>query len=496
MKKIWISLIYFLCPSLSFAQLNCDTELFSGIVDIEISDISQKSDPVNHCEITGVIGTELQFRLWLPESWNGKFVMGGGGGFAGTLGNQALQQGVLESGYATVSTNTGHSGFGANWALNNLERITNYGHAGVHRVAVESKRMIADFYEDSIDRSYFFGCSNGGRQALMEAQRYPNDFDGIVAGAPAYNFTGLMAGFLTTQQAMFPDPAQLQDPLLSVSELEIVEREYLNQCDVNDGLQDRILNNPTSCNFDVTDLPSCSAVDDDSCFTESEIAALKVVYDGPTDNQGNSLFYGFPFGGEAEAGGWPAWITGGAQPDSPNPYPNAHHFFAAELMKYMVFHDAGFDYSGYNMDEYMNDTRPVSPTLVANSPDLSAFRDQGGKLIMYQGWSDAAITALGTIGYYEEVLESDASAADDVRLFMMPGVLHCAGGRGPSYVRFVDALDEWVESGDAPDSLQANFLDENFSPDGGRPLCAFPEEAIYDGSGSDRDPVNFQCEAP
>ncbi|MDP6096154.1 MAG: tannase/feruloyl esterase family alpha/beta hydrolase [Gammaproteobacteria bacterium] len=485
-----------LLPAMAGAQSNCDVNLFPEMLDLDITAASQQSEPVSHCEVTGVIGTELQFRLLLPENWNGKFVMGGGGGFAGTLGNQALTQGVLESGYATVSTDTGHSGFGADWALNNLERITNYGHAGVHRTAVEAKHMISDYYDDSIDRSYFYGCSNGGRQALMEAQRYPQDFDGIVAGAPAYNFGGLIAGFLASQQAMFPDPNQLKTSLLSLQELEIVETEYLARCDANDGLTDGILNNPLSCDFDVAELPACSAIDSDSCFTESEIAALKSVYDGPTDSAGNQLFYGFPFGGEPDAGGWSTWTTGGAQDDSLNPYPNLHMFFSAEVMKYMAFHDAAFDYSTYNHDNYFHDIRTLTPTLSATETDLTEFRDQGGKLLLYQGWSDAAITALGTVGYYEDVIANDASAREDARLFMMPGVLHCAGGKGPSTVRFVDALDQWVESDQAPDDLPAYFLDENANPAGSRPLCAYPEEAVYDGSGSDRDPVNFSCSAP
>ncbi|HJO12256.1 MAG TPA: tannase/feruloyl esterase family alpha/beta hydrolase, partial [Gammaproteobacteria bacterium] len=150
----------------------------------------------------------------------------------------------------------------------------------------------------------------------------------------------------------------------------------------------------------------------------------------------------------------------------------------------------------YNHDNYFHDIRTLTPTLSATETDLTEFRDQGGKLLLYQGWSDAAITALGTVGYYEDVIANDASAREDARLFMMPGVLHCAGGKGPSTVRFVDALDQWVESDQAPDDLPAYFLDENANPAGSRPLCAYPEEAVYDGSGSDRDPVNFSCSAP
>ncbi|MEQ8952667.1 MAG: tannase/feruloyl esterase family alpha/beta hydrolase, partial [Gammaproteobacteria bacterium] len=327
-RIILICSIAFLFPTLASAQQNCSVDLFPDMVDVKITEASQQSEPAPHCRVTGVIGTELQFRLLLPENWNGKFVMGGGGGFAGTLGNQALTQGVLESGYATVSTDTGHSGFGASWALNNLERITNYGHAGVHRTAVEAKQMITSFYNDDIERSYFYGCSNGGRQALMEAQRYPQDFDGIVAGAPAYNFGGLIAGFLASQQVMYPDPEQLRTPLLSLQELEIVENRYLAACDANDGLADGILNDPRSCNFDLAELPACSAVDSESCFTETEIAALQSVYDGPRNSAGEQMFYGFPFGGEPDNGGWSAWITGGVADDSPNPYPNAHMFFS------------------------------------------------------------------------------------------------------------------------------------------------------------------------
>jgi len=493
-----------LIPSFASAQNACSAVNLPDLPDLSIDSTAPASEPVAHCIVEGTIGEEIHFRLLLPENWNGKFVMGGDGGFAGTLNNQAIGlssrggENVLLSGYATVSTDVGHTpgpGGSANWALNNLERVVNYGHMGVHRTAVNAKSLISAYYGDEIERSYFYGCSNGGREALMEAQRYPNDFDGIIAGAPAYNWTGLMAGFLANQQALFPDPDDLTEALLSGNELNIIEQEVLGQCDAGDGIADGILNDPRNCDYQLDQLPACSGIDNDSCFTEQEIDAARAVYEGPRTPSGEQLFVGFPFGGEPDNGGWSSWIAGGLDQELRAGYPNAQSYFAIEAMKYLFLHDPDFQYSSYDLSNYQADTHYVDSTLSATDPDLSAFRSQGGKLLLYQGWSDAAISALGTIDYYQQVVQLDPSASEDVRLFMMPGVLHCSGGKGPYAVKFLEALNNWVETDSAPSRLTANFVDQQEIQDASRPLCAYPEIAVYDGTGSDRDASNFRCEA-
>ncbi len=498
-------LLFLLFPPLAAAQDACSTGSLPGLPDLSIDSSVPASDPVAHCIVEGTIGAEIHFRLLLPENWNGKFVMGGDGGFAGSLNNQAIGlsslggENVLQSGYATVSTDVGHTpdpDRSASWALNNLERVVNYGHLGVHRTAVSAKSLISAWYGQEIDRSYFYGCSNGGREALMEAQRYPNDFDGIIAGAPAYNWTGLISGFLANQQALFPNPDDLTEALLSRNELNIIEQEVLGQCDAADGITDGILNDPRSCDYDIGQLPACNGIDNDSCFTEQEIDAARAVYEGPRTPSGEQLFVGFPFGGEPDNGGWPGWIAGGTDAEVRGGYPNLQFYFAIESMKYLILHDPDWRYSSYDLSNYRADTRHADSTLSATDPDLSAFRSRGGKLLLYQGWSDAAITALGTIDYHQQVLAHDPSASEDVRLFMMPGVLHCSGGKGPYAVKFLEAMDNWVETGNAPSRLTANFVENQQIQDASRPLCAYPEIARYDGSGDDRDASNFRCEAP
>ncbi|MFC2142121.1 tannase/feruloyl esterase family alpha/beta hydrolase, partial [Acidobacteriota bacterium] len=406
-------------------------------------------------------------------------------------------------------TDTGHEGhpLDASWALNNMERIVNFGHQAVHRTAVTAKALIEAYYQQDITRSYFFGCSRGGGQALMEAQRYPDDFDGIVCGAPAYDWTmGLGAGTIQIMQAMYPDPDNLQEAVLGPKELQLIESAILEHCDELDGIKDGILNDPRQCDFDIESL-LCKGEKTDSCLTEEQIRAAKAIYEGPKDKQGD-MFYGFPFGGETDPAGWPRWLTGGLKylqdlddfqsgvevGDYPAPIvPNVHYGFGHGVMRYFIYHDPDWSYAGYDFETFREDAKLVGETLNATNPDLSEFRARGGKFLMYTGWSDAAITALGTIGYYENVLAHDATSAKDVRLFMMPGVLHCAGGPGPWYINWVEEIDRWVETNVAPDQINAYFIDEENQPAGSRPLCAYPQVAVYDGNGDPRDASSFSC---
>ena len=487
----------------------CKLESLQELPDVTITSVTQETQGAPHCKVAGVIGPEIRFELLLPEQWNGKFVMGGGGGFVGSVVNVALMVGALQSGYATVGTDTGHQGhpLDASWALNNLERIVNFGHQAVHRTAITAKALTKAYYQQNITRNYFLGCSRGGGQALMEAQRYPDDFEGIVAGAPAYNWTmGLGAGTTQINQAMYPDPRNIQQAVIGPKEQQLIESSYLEKCDALDGIKDGILRDPRQCKFDVATL-LCKGKKTDSCVTKEQFSAVKVIYDGPKDKQGN-LFYGFPFGGETSIGGWPRWLTGGLKfqsdldefqggidvGDYPAPdTPNAHYAFGNGVMKYMIYHDPDWTYKNYNFDNFREDAKLVGETLNATNPDLSAFRKRGGKLLMYTGWKDTAITALGTIGYYEEVLAHDKTAANDARLFMMPGVEHCFGGKGPSFANYLTEIDKWVDTGKAPDQITAYFLGEKVQPTGSRPLCAYPKVAKYDGKGDTRDVSSFSC---
>lgn len=491
------------------AEPVCSTASLPALPDVRITSVTQESAPVPNCKVAGVVGTETNFELLLPEKWNGKFVMGGGAGFTGFVVNTALIYGALQAGYATVGTDTGHHGhpLDASWALNNLERIVSFGHQAVHRTAVTAKALTKAYYGQPISRSYFTGCSRGGGQALMEAQRYPEDFDGIVAGAPAYSWTiELGARNVRLNQAMYPDPGRLSVAVIDPEAQELIGEAVLDQCDALDGLKDSILSNPLQCKFDVSSL-ACSSGKSNQCLSDEQMNAAMSIYDDLYIN-GRRVFPGYPVGGELSPGGWAKWLTGGldlgevgdfqegvaADLEDPAPAtPNAHFAFGNGVMKYLVFHNPNWSYVDYSFNTFKSDVANVASTLDAINPDLSRFRQRGGKLLMYTGWGDMALTPLGTIEYYESVLKHDPGAAQDVRLIMMPGVDHCFGGAGPDFVNYLDEIDKWVTTGKAPEQMTAYWLNDKMQPDGSRPACAYPKVVKYSGTGDPREASNFTC---
>lgn len=495
------------------AEFACNLESLPQLPDVTITSVTQETESVPHCKVAGVIGPEIHFELLLPEEWNGKFVMGGGGGFVGSVVNISLLYGSLQRGYATVGTDTGHQAHSldASWALNNLERIVNFGHQAVHRTAVTAQALTSAYYGRAASKNYFIGCSRGGGQALMEAQRYPEDFDGIVAGAPAYNWTHeLGARNAWVNQAMYPNPDYLSVAVIGPEKTQLIGKAVMEQCDSLDGLEDGILNNPLQCNFDVSSL-ACDTDKTDACLTEKEVAAAKRIYEDLHDKEG-FIFHGMPPGGELSPLGWTLWLTGGLDhqvdvanfqegartaSDFPAPVtPSAHFAFGNGVMKFLVYHDPDWNYANYTFETFRSDVATVAPTLNATNPDLTAFRKRGGKLLMWTGWGDMALSPLGTIDYFEQVLKHDASASKDVRLIMMPGVDHCAGGVGPSWVNYLDEIDKWVETGDAPEQMTAYWLNDQMQPDGSRLACAYPKYVKYDGNGDPRDVSSFSCAGP
>jgi tannase/feruloyl esterase len=496
------------------APVGCDVESMPALPDVRYESVKREPLPVAHCKVAGVIGTETHFELLLPADWNGKFVFGGGGGFVGSVINTALGFGVLQKGYATVGTDTGHRGsaIDASWALNNLERVVSFGHQAVHRTAVTAGALIAEHYGRDSSRNLFFGCSRGGGQALMEAQRYPDDFDGIVAGAPANNWTEELGGRNTwINQAMYPNPEDLGVAAISPQVLEFMGNAVIQQCDALDGLTDGVLNDPLACDFDVSQLGcEAAAASSNSCLSLAQLQAAQRAYGGFVLN-GEQVVPGYPPGAELGAGGWERWIAGGfdvvdidefqrgvePDPDHPDPdTPSAHFAFGNNVMKYLVFHDPDWDYSTYDFSTFRSDVAAVASTLDATDPNLDAFRARGGKLLLFNGWRDMALTPLGTIEYYEAVMQRDETAAEDVRLIMVPGMDHCFGGPGPSLVNWVDEIDKWVDTDQAPDQVTAYFVDEQMQLSGSRLACAWPSVLRYDGSGDPRDAGSFNCVRP
>jgi tannase/feruloyl esterase len=465
----------------------------SSAVSVRASD--KGNVRVAHCKVDGVIGTEIHFELLLPDRWNRKLTMGGGGGFGGTVQN-AVESSV-NSGYATVGTDTGHKGGAtdAAWALNNVERQLNFGYLAVHLTAEVAKAIAASYYGSAPARNYFLGCSRGGGQAMMEAQRFPEDFDGVVAGAPAYDWSGIAAQFVRNAQVAFPDGRNLATSPFMPEQLKFVESSILAACDALDGVKDGLMEDPRRCAFNVDSIATCAADQaGPQCLTKSQHTVLKALY-APTVNHTGVIYPGQPFGGEGEAQGWRAWITG------PNPQvaltgiPSLRFAFGTGIFKYIVFGDPAWDYARYNLDNLTRDTRLAATFLNATDPDLGVFKSKGHKLLLWHGWSDPALTPLATVRYYEQVQARDPGVRDYARMFMMPGMLHCIGGPGPDTADWTELIDGWVESGKAPDRIIARKVS------GGavtrtRPLCVYPQRATYTGSGSIDAAENFVCREP
>ncbi len=434
-----------------------------------------------HCRVNGVIGTETRFALLLPDTWNGKFFMGGGGGFVGSIQNSAIT--TVNRGYATIGTDTGHQGSGtdASWAYNNLERQLNFGYLAVHRTAEVGKAIAASYYGRSSSRNYFLGCSRGGGQALMEAQRFPDDFDGIVAGAPAYDWTGLAAQMLRNMQAVFPDPKNLT-PMFTPDALKTVESAIVTACDGIDGVKDGIIDDPRQCRFDVDTLSSLSP---------AQKAALNVIY-APTTNRDGEIHPAQPFGGEGQTAGWPTWITGIQPPAAAGQSPSLRFAFGTGIFKYLIFNNPDWDYSTYDFNNWKKDTALAATFLNATDTNLEPFKSRGGKLILWHGWADPALTPLASIRYYEQVIARDASAADAFKMYLLPGVLHCGGGLGPDTVDWASLIDNWVEHSQTPNSVVAT-KSVNGAVTISRPVCPYPQKAVYSGSGNTNEAQNFTC---
>jgi len=453
------------------------------------------------CRVQGVLtptaDSHIEFEVWLPSSgWNGKYLGVGNGGFAGSIGYTALADAVA-NGYAASSTDTGHQAGGTDgaWALKHYEKMVDYGYRAIHETAEKSKALVSAFYGDAPKWTYFSSCSNGGRQALMEAQRYPADYDGIIAGAPANYFTHHLAGFVWNAQAL--DAAGYIPPV----KLKLIESAALAACGSDNG----VIDDPSKCHFDPATI-ACKGEASDSCLTEAQVAALKKIYAGPQNSKGEQLFPGYEPGGETGLGGWGAWITGFSAGKT------AQLAFGNGFFGDMIFQDAAWDYRKMNFDSDMKVADDKGARIFnATDPNLKAFKDHGGKLLLYHGWSDAAIPPVNTIHYYESVLQKMGpnDAHEFVELFMVPGMQHCGGGPGPNDFgaksparadtdnSMIKSLEQWVEKGTMP----AKIIATKYKTDGNRasgvartrPLCPYPMVAKYSGSGSADDAANFSC---
>ena len=459
------------------------------------------------CRVSGVIkpspDSDIQFEVWLPASgWNGKLLGAGNGGFAGSISLRELGAAVTR-GYAAAATDTGHKGGAtdATWALDHPQKVIDFGYRAIHETADKAKAIIAALYGGGPKRSYFSSCSNGGRQALMEAQRYPADYDGIIAGAPANYWTHLLTEAIWDVQALTQDPASYIPP----SKLPAIQNATLAACDSLDGVKDGVIDNPAQCHFDPSVL-LCKGPDSDACLTAPQVAALQKLYSGPLNFKGKPVYLGHAPGGETGGGGWSTWVTGLA------PGKSLGFAFGTNFFTNMVFEKSTWDYHTFDVDrEIKAADDKLARVLNATDPDLKRFESRGGKLILYHGWSDAAIPPVNAIDYYQSVVTKMGAkdAGQFVRLFMVPGMQHCGGGPGPnSFGSLVPqgdpqhdmaaALEHWVEDGVAPSQIVATRY-KGANPASGvertRPLCPYPQVAHWKGTGSTDDAANFVCQA-
>jgi feruloyl esterase len=433
-----------------------------------------------HCRVNAILkptsDSIIEMELWLPQDWNGKFEAVGGGGWAGNISFPAMVNALLE-GYATASTDTGHKGGDGTFALNHPEKVVDFGYRAIHEMTAKSKDLVRAFYGKEARLAYFNGCSTGGRQALMEAQRYPSDFDGIIAGAPANNHILLHVAGVSRAIDIFNIPG---DHTLSPAKQAFLAKSVMDACDALDGVKDGLLNNPRRCHFDVSTL-LCTGADSDTCLTAPQLAAVKRMYTDTKTKKGEIVWTGYEFGGEL---GWNG-LRNSTGPGSGG----------LDSIRYLGYNDPNYDWHTFDLDRDLALTVEKAGYINAGNPDLSGFKSHGGKLIMYHGWSDPAISPGNTINYYSSVLNKMGRNQDNwMRLYMVPGMQHCRGGPGPNQFSVLGALERWRENGSAPDQMIASHVSNN-RVDMTRPLCPYPQVAVYKGVGSTNDAANFACRA-
>jgi feruloyl esterase len=473
------------------------------IVRIAATLIPAASGAPAHCRVTGLLSPEIAFEVSLPTKWNSRFYMIGNGGHAGEPmddpGRVAQRNGALQLGFAFAQTNTGHDAQkepGGTFVLSNPQKAIDYAWRAVHLTAITTKAITKEYYGKAISRAYWNSCSNGGRQGLMEAQRFPEDFDGIVANAPWVNQTGFTIGAMWNQKALSAAP-------VTAAKLALVADRVMAKCDAIDGLKDGLIDDPRKCSFDPKrDVKACAAgADGADCLTPAQAEAIAKVYSGPLSN-GKPFFPGYMPGSEAVTSGLFGGGTGSGwlnvivttQPDA-----KAADFNLAEnTMRYLVFNPPkpGYDYKTFDFDRDIHLLDDWSKQADPKDPDLSKFRKRGGKLLMTYGWADAILQPMAGVNYYEQAMVKNGPATPEFfRLFMVPGMSHCSGGIGPDRHDPVTAMIDWVEKDKAPASMVASRVVDN-KVVRTRPLCPYPQVARYSGQGSIDDAANFRCVAP
>lgn len=485
------------CEALREAAGSADVTILSA------APVAPERGVPGYCRVRGVIAPEVQFDVNLPEAWNRRFYMFGNGGYAGedldAPGRRDTREAALRRGFVVASTNTGHDAVReplASFAAS-IPKTVDYAFRAVHRTVEEAKRLTTAYYGRPAAYSYWDACSTGGRQGLMSAQRFPDDFDGILAGAPVSNFVDTMVNYVWNDRA-------LTGTGLTTAKMRAVSDAVQARCDAADGLTDGLIADPRRCDFDpARDVRRCPpGTDGDDCLTEPQARAISAIHGGIRLPDGRTYFHGFPPGAEAAGptsasspepvSGWARWII------PPPGQPSRQIEYGTTFMRHMAFGrpEPDFDPAGFDFARDPARMSAIRTLLNATDPDLSAFRRRGGKLIIYHGWADTALTPLMSVEYYERALAANGPDTPGFfRLYMVPGMFHCRGGFGTDSFDAMTALIEWVENATAPDSIPAAQLVEGRVART-RPLCPYPQLAAYTGRGSADDAANFTCRPP
>lgn len=449
------------------------------------------------CRVAGVVEPAINFEVWMPvEKWNGKFNGVGNGALAGGINYSAMVK-PLSMGYATMSTDTGHQSesiVDGAWMFGHPELWDDFGYRGMHMSTRNAKAIITAYYGKPPEYSYYTGCSGGGQEGLAEAQKYPADYDGIAVGAPANfptrmwpgeTFAGWAAFKANTQESLGGPPG----PPTVTPKLATLHEAALAACDKKDGVKDGVIDNPPSCDFDpATLLCPANPADPNKCLTQAEVDTVKKIYAGLKDPTTGEQF-------------WPGYEVGSEENWAGHIYP---FVIPLGFFRAMVFNDSTWDYTRFNFDDPKDFATLVdadaryAPYINATDPDLTAFDELGGKLILWHGWADQNIAPQNSINYYNNVVAvvgDEAKTQEFLRLFMIPGMGHCGGGAGPTTFDALASLNQWVEKGTAPTELAGSHVTAG-KVDFTRPICLYPQVAKYSGSGDNADAVNFTCAAP
>jgi feruloyl esterase len=421
--------------------------------------------------------SDIRIEVWLPAAgWNGKLQAVGNGAFSGAISYRAMA-GALTRGYAAASTDTGHSGGSASFALGHPEKVIDFGWRAVHEMTVAAKAIIAAFYDSGPRWSYWNGCSAGGRQGMKEAQWFAADFDGIVAGAPGLDWTGRAAQAVRLAHALEGNASARLGP----ASLQRLHRAVLDACDARDGVKDGVVDDPDSCDVDPAAL-QCATAGGDGCLSAAQVATVRLMYSSPPNPRTGRAITGLAPGSEL---GWTdlGWTA-------------SARATGLDQFRFLVFKDPAWVIGRFNFDtDIVRAEETDAGTINALDPNLQPFIERGGKLVQYHGWSDPQISPRNSTQYYSRVAEALGGRArldGSYRLFMAPGMAHCGGGDGPNSFDMLAALEEWVEHGRAPDRILASHA-TNGVRDRTRPLCPYPQHAAYKGTGSTNDHVNFEC---